>query len=237
MINQFGQEQTSPELITPETPTQAELAEQVATLNKRYTDLQSYHDKTRISLERQNSDLRKANTVFTPPKTADELEVFKTENPDWYGAMETVAHTMASNFMKPIQEELNTSKAEASLIKLQAAHPDVSEIFASEHFKQWANDQGPEIQAWLNEQHDADKVIRAISYYKAMSANSPSVSTAPNNLQASTAVSTHGSVVNPSVGEQIQRYSRKQIDKMHPAEYEKHYEAIKYASQNGLLTA
>lgn len=204
---------------------------------KRYKDLQSYSDKTLNGLKSENLRLREASTVFTPPKTAEELETFGQQNPDWMGVIETVAHNIAAKNMAPIQEELNKSKASTAAAELLSAHPDAGTITSTPDFQQWAAEQGPEIQAWLADEHDASKVIRALSYYKAMrSTQAPVVPTHQQDLSAAQAVRTHGSVVTPQTSEQPRRFSRAEINKMHPAEYEKNYEAIKYASQNGLLT-
>lgn len=230
-----GQEQPLTGLINQEAPAQSE--PEIVNWEKRYKDLQSYADKTRVGLESDNARLRKAATVFTPPKTSDELEAFSKENPDWMGVIETVAHNIASNSIQSLQEDVNKSKATNAAQELRIAHPDFAEIYASDVFKQWANDQGPEIQAWINEQYDASKVIRALNYFKAMSSQAPAAPTQYNEPSASEAVRTHGSVVTPQshVG-QPKRFTRAQISKMHPSEYEANYEAIKFAAQNGLLT-
>lgn len=202
---------------------------------KRYKDLQSYSDKTLNGLKAENLRLKENATVFTPPKTPEELESFGQQNPDWMGVIETVAHNIASKNLAPIQEEMNQAKANQAAAELLQAHPDAGTITQTPDFQQWATEQGSEIQAWLADEHDASKVIRALSYYKAMRSTAPIVPTHQQDLTAAQAVNTHGSVVTPTTSEQAKRYSRAAISKMHPAEYEANYEAIKYASQNGLL--
>ena len=66
----------------PEVINQADTGSQTNTTQtidweKRYKDLQSYSDKTKLGLQGRISDLEAKATVFTPPKTAEELEVFK----------------------------------------------------------------------------------------------------------------------------------------------------------------
>jgi len=202
---------------------------------KRYKDLQSYSDK---ELNGMRVKLQEATQVFQPPKTDEELKAFGETNPDWMGVIETVAHNIAAKNMQPIQEELNKSKASTAAAELLSAHPDAGTISQSPDFQQWAAEQGPDIQAWLADEHDASKVIRALTFYKAMrSTNQVPVSQPTyNDPSAARAVSTHGSVVTPQTSEQHKRFSRREINAMHPNVYEKNYEAIKYASQNGLLT-
>lgn len=204
---------------------------------KRYKDLQSYSDKTIGSLRSENDNLRKQSTVFVPPKTPEELEAFKRENPDWMGVIETVASQIATNSLAPLQEDLNRSKADKAAAEIKAAHPDILDIVQSDVFKQWAEDQGPEIQSWLNEQYDSSKVIRALNYFKAMNGRQETATVRTQEpTPGAMAVATHGSVVTPQTEVQPRRFSRAAIAKMHPAEYERNYEAIKFAAQNGLLT-
>ena len=219
---------------SPEAPlTLEELQAQLVVSNKRYTDLQSHHDKTRTGLESQVNRLQKESIVFTPPKTAEELADFKVSNPDWMGVIETVAHDIAANSIKPIQEDLNTAKSAKAAAELLQAHPDAVAISQTEEFKQWATAQGSDIQSWLNDEYDSAKVIRALNYYKAMS----SYQSAPTRTEpsAADAVSTHGSVVTPQTLGQPKVFTREQIEKMNQHEYAANLEAIQVAYTNGLI--
>lgn len=206
------------------------------TLTKRYKDLQSHHDKVRVDLEGKNQVLRDKSVVFTPPKTEEELALFKTENPDFYGVIESVAHNMSAQSMKSLQATVDAAQATTAMAEIRAAHPDFAEIFNSDPFKAWANDQGPEIQAWINEDKDSSKVIRALSYYKAMtSTQAPVAPTQYIEPSASELVRTQGSAVNTQAEGQPLRFTREQIAKMHPTEYAANHEAIAFAAANGLI--
>jgi hypothetical protein len=200
---------------------------------KRYKDLQSFADKTRVGLESENIRLRKATTVFTPPKTAEDLALFRNENPDWMGVIETVAHDIASNSIAHLQEDVNKAKQNAAASEIVAAHPDAMAILSSPEFDQWANNQGPEIRVWLQDEFDSSKVIRVINYYKAMSSHAPVAPTQYNEPSAAQAVRTHGSVVTPQTEAQPVRFTREQINRMHPDVYEANYDAIKAQAQSG----
>ncbi len=229
-MSTFENVDPSQEVINPEAHQQTE---PVVDWEKRYKDLQSYADKNRVGLEAENQRLRKATTVFTPPKTPEELASFRTENPDWMGVIETVAHDIASNSIQTLQQDVNKAKQTAAASEIVAAHPDAMAILSSPEFDQWANDQGPEIQAWLKDEFDSSKVIRSINYYKAMSSHASSVPTQYNEPSAAQAVSTHGSVVTPQTQELPRRFTREQINRMHPDEYEANFEAIKAFAQSG----
>lgn len=217
-------------IINQEAP---QTTEPVVDWEKRYKDLQSYSDKTRVSLESENARLRKDTTVFTPPKTPEELASFRTENPDWMGVIETVAHDIASNSIQSLQADVNQSKQDKAAAEIMASHPDAPAILASSEFEQWANSQGPEIQAWLKNELDSSPVIRVLNYYKAMSSQASVAPTQHNDLSAAEAVRTHGSVVTPQTQELPRRFTREQINRMHPDEYEKNFEAIKAQAQAG----
>ncbi len=229
-MSTIGNPEPSPGLINPEAH---QTTEPVVDWEKRYKDLQSYADKTRVGLESENLRLRKEATVFTPPKTAEELQTFRTENPDWMGVIETVAHDIASNSIASLQEDVNKAKQTAAASEIVAAHPDAMTILSSPEFDQWANNQGPEIQRWLKNEVDSAPVIRALNYYKAMSSQAPVAPTQYNEPSAAQAVRTHGSVVTPQTEVIPQRFTREQINRMHPDEYERNYEAIKAQAQAG----
>lgn len=218
-----------------------DMQSQLAAVNKelevskdRYTNLQSHHDKTRTGLESENRRLKKESSVFTPPKTPEELAAFKETNPDWMGVIETVAHDIASNSLKPIQEDLSKAKAEKAAAELLQAHPDALEISQTEHFQTWATAQGPDIQSWLADEHDASKVIRALNYYKAMNTSATQVPTY-NEPSAADAVSTHGSVVTPQTQGNQRVFTREQIERMSQRDYAANQEEIQKQYAQGLI--
>ena len=209
---------------------------------KRYKDLQSYSDKTKLGLQGRISDLEAKATVFTPPKTADELELFEKENPDWMGVIKTVAHQYAANSIQDLTAKVNKAEQISAAELLRAAHPDYATIYGSEHFKAWASAQDTQIQEWLASESDAAPVIRALTYYKAVSAAELSTQQTQANKSnqyqentAANAVSTSGSVVSPIGQAQIQSFTVEEINAMHPDVYEQNAEAIQAAQQAGLI--
>lgn len=211
-----------------------ELQSQLDVSTKRYTDLQSYHDKTRTGLESEVNRLRQESSVFTPPKTKEELATWFDDKPDWKGVIETVAHDIAKSSIAPIQEDLNRAKSEKAAAQLLQAHPDAVAVSQTEEFKTWATAQGPEIQSWLADEHDSSKVIRALNYYKAMSSYAAPAQTY-DEPSAADAVSTHGSVVNPQTQGQGRSFTREQIEKMNVHEYTANQAAIEAAYSQGLI--
>lgn len=229
----------------PEVINQADTGSQTNTTQtidweKRYKDLQSYSDKTKLGLQGRISDLEAKASVFTPPKTAEELEVFKGENPDWMGVIETVAHNMAASSIQDLTAKVHKAEQVSAAEQLRAAHPDFAEIYQSEQFKAWASAQDESIQNWIKEENDAAPVIRALNYYKAMNATVSQQTQAiePNQYQENTAanaVSTSGSVVSPAGEAQARSFTVEEINAMHPDVYEQNAEAINIAHKAGLI--
>ena len=208
-----------------------ELQAKLDVANKRYTDLQSHHDKTRTGLETENARLMRETTVFTPPKTTEELEDWFKDKPDWKGAIETTAKLIAADTIKPIQDDLNLAKAQTAQAELLQVHPDAGTIYHSENFKTWATAQGPEIQSWLEDEYDSSKVIRALNYYKAMTSTAPTQTF--NEPSAADAVSTHTSVVTPQTQGSTRVFTREQIEKMNIREYAANQKDIEEAYAQG----
>lgn len=204
---------------------------------KRYKDLQSYADKKRVEMERQINELRKQSSTFVPPKTKEELEQFKHTNPDHYGAIESIAYTMFEDQINPLREQLTKSQQEAAQAKILQAHPDAFEIANSPEFKAWAEAEGPEIQAWIEETVDASKPIRALSYYKAIANRQQAQNHKPTvDHSAAQAVNVNSGSHIPTGTEGLRAFTRKEIEGMNVAEYEKNYEAIMAAHAAGLIT-
>ncbi|WGH49989.1 hypothetical protein [Pseudoalteromonas phage vB_PtuP_Slicky01] len=205
---------------------------------KRYKDLQSYADKTRVSLERQIGELRQQATSFVAPRTKEELELFKQQNPDHFGTIETVADMMIQDRIAPLQQELRSAKQRQALAQIREAHPDFATIVNSPEFQAWAEQEGPEIQAWLEEEIDASKPIRALTYYKAVAGynRQAPVVQPTQDYSAAQAVNLRGGSPNPTGTEGLRSYTRDQIERMSVVEYEANIESIQRAHAAGLIS-
>lgn len=231
--------------VNDERPTYEQLMMQVSTEQERYRNLQSYHDKTRTGLEKQVSDLRTQSSTFVPPKTEEEMNLFRQEHADLYGTIETMLHQKQEASLSGIKQDLQAAKAREAIAQIRLAHPDCYEIFNSEHFQVWATEQGPEMQAWVNEEHDASKVIRALTYYKAMASRqlsngmTQSKQYEMNNSSSAAAesVNTRSSVSHnhTTLDNQPRAFTRAQISKMHINEYEANREAIAQSAAAGMI--
>ena len=84
---------------------------------------------------------RSAQPQYQPPKSAEELERFKSEYPDLYDTVETVAHMRSEEQMNALQQKLSAiemreaemSKRDAELA-LRERHPDFEDIRGDDSF-------------------------------------------------------------------------------------------------------
>lgn len=142
---------------------------------KRYKDLQSYNSRKMSELQHTIVELQKQGVpkLFVP-KTPEEMEAFKAQNPDTFAVIETMAANIAQTKMSSYDEklaevsgDLMDTKIERASLAIVAAHPDYEAVIQSDKFHQWANTQTPEVQDWIyNNPDDPSKAIRALSLFK-----------------------------------------------------------------------
>lgn len=145
---------------------------------KRYDDLKRYYDRKLGDWNSKEGDLKaqlKENRPkYTPPKSEEELKIFKEEYPDIYGVVETVSHLQSKNEMTSLQEEVEALKkrnetlaAREAQLELSKYHPDFNEIKESDDFHNWAEEQPNEIKSWIYENNNNGKLAaRAVDLYK-----------------------------------------------------------------------
>lgn len=202
---------------------------------KRYKDLQSYHDKTRSTLETQLKQLKDETGTLVLPRTQEELEDFKTRNPEHYGTIETIANQLVEQRLQPLQDNMKEAKREAAMAKLSQAHPDWQEFAGNENFLAWAEAEG--LTDWVSEEFDASKPIRAITFYKMFlqsnkQEDKPKRSTVDPAAQA---VNVNSGAPTPTGNEGLRSYTRQQIERMSVVEYEHNLESIQAAQAAGLI--
>ena len=145
---------------------------------KRYDDLKRYYDRKLGDWNAKEGDLKaqlQANRPkYTPPKSEEELKVFKEEYPDIYGVVETVSHLQSRNEMTSLQEEVEALKkkndslaAREAQLELSKYHPDFNDIKESDDFHNWADEQPMEIKSWIYENNNNGKLAaRAVDLYR-----------------------------------------------------------------------
>lgn len=212
---------------------------------KRYDDLKRHHDKKINEFKQKIDELKKSDAPhYTPPKSLEDLENWKKENPDMYAVVESVAHLRTTQEIQEMQEELGKIKeklqyeeARAAYAELKALVPDFEEIRQNEDFHKWAEEQPEQVQNWIyNNRTDALLAAKAINLYKAergvKSASKPQPPIRkPAEQDAAQAVSVGRRVEEPQSQERV--WTTSEISKLHWKEYEKYKAEIDRAWSEG----
>ena len=164
--------------VNREVPQEATEEKSSGNYKKRYDDLKKHYDSRLSQFKQREQELIQEATANRPeykaPKTAEELEQFKSEYPDVYEVVETVAHLQSENQVADLQERLDAMQSrETEMLKREAEkdlmvkHPDFSDIRSSDEFHSWAEDQPKEIQDWIyNNPNNASLASKAIDLFK-----------------------------------------------------------------------
>ena len=213
---------------------------------KRYDDLKKHYDSKLNQFKAREEELltQVKQPEYVAPKTEEELEKFKTEYPDVYEVVETVAHLQSESKSKILEERLSKlQERENDLIRQDAEkrlldrHPDFEDIRNSDDFHDWAKEQHSSIQAWIYENNnDADLASRALDLFKRDIGIEPSRAKSSSKRQtrksAADMVSTKTTSVEPSK-EKI--WSEKEIASMSMEEFDKYESEISEAMQQGRI--
>jgi len=213
---------------------------------KRYDDLKKHYDNKLNEFKHREEEL--INQVQQPeykaPKTEEELERFKTDYPDVYEVVETVAHMQSETKAKVLEERLSKlQEREEQLIRqdaekrLNERHPDFEDIRNSDDFHTWAKEQPDSIQKWIySNADDADLASRALDLFKKdMGMDVPKEtksSSKPTRKSAADMVSTKTTTVEPK---QEKVWSEREIAALSMAEFDKYEQEISNAMQEGRI--
>jgi len=217
---------------------------------KRYDDLKKHYDSSLNNFRQRETELLQKVTANQPeykaPKTAEELEQFKSQYPDVYEVVESVAHMQSENQVSELQTRLDAMQGrEAELLKQEAEkdlrenHPDFDEIRNSDEFQDWANLQPESIKDWIfNNPDDALLASRALDLFKkdiGLEVQGVTQSTS-NSKQTEQSAADMISTKTTSVDTNQQRvWSEREIAAMSVAEFDKYESEISDAMQEGRI--
>jgi len=214
---------------------------------KRYDDLKKHYDSKLNEFKSREQELieeaTKNRPTYKAPKSPEDLEQFKTEYPDVYDVVETVAHMQSESKAKVLEERLSKlQERENQLIRQDAEkrlmdrHPDFEDIRNSDDFHGWAKKQPKSIQDWIySNANDADLASRALDLFKKDFGIEPTKtksSSKPTRQSAADMVSTKTTSVQPT---QQKVWSEKEIAVMSVAEFDKYEKEISDAMQEGRI--
>jgi hypothetical protein len=166
---------------------------------KRYDDLKRHYDQKLSEFKQKEQELtamaKNAQPKYQAPRTPEQLEKFKTEYPDLYDTVESVAYMRSSEQVNQLQEQLKMiqereamalrREAEADLI---SRHPDFEDIRGSDDFHNWAREQPEQIQDWIYKNPDNAKLAsKAIDLFKLENGLQTQTKSQPRKPQGSAA--------------------------------------------------
>ena len=214
---------------------------------KRYDDLKKHYDSKLNEFKSREQELieeaTKNRTDYKAPKSPEELEQFKTEYPDVYEVVETVAHMQSETKAKVLEERLSKLQERENQLVRQSAekrlmerHPDFEDIRNSDDFHGWAKEQPKSIQDWIySNASDADLASRALDLFKKDFGIEPTKtesSSKQTRKSAADMVSTKTKSIEPN---QQKVWSEKEIAAMSIAEFDKYESEISEAMQYGRI--
>ena len=213
---------------------------------KRYDDLKKHYDSKLNEFKSREEELltQVKQPEYRAPKSPEELEKFKTDYPDVYEVVETVAHMQSESKAKVLEERLSKlQERENDLVRQDAEkrlmdrHPDFEDIRNSDDFHEWAKEQHSSIQAWIYDNNDdADLASRALDLFKKdLGIDVPKAklsSKKPTKQSAADMVSTKTTSVEPN-SEKV--WSEREIASMSMAEFDKYEQEISDAMQEGRI--
>ena len=211
---------------------------------KRYDDLKRHYDQKLSEFKQKEQELtamaKNAQPQYEAPKTPEELEKFKTEYPDLYDTVESVAYLRSSEQVNQLQEQLQMiQQREATALKREAEadlisrHPDFEDIRGSDNFHKWAEDQPEQIQDWIYKNPDnAMLASKAIDLFKLETGLSTQTKSQPRKPQGSAAdmVSTKTTTVD---AQQPKIWTEREIAAMSLDTFDKYEDEINLAVTEG----
>ena len=215
---------------------------------KRYDDLKKHYDQKLSEFKRTEQELRdqakEAEPQYQAPKTQEDLDRFRTEYPDLYDTVETVAHMRSQQEVEALRSKLSViEQREAEIAAreaesaLQERHPDFDQIRGDDSFHEWAQEQPNQIQDWIyNNPNNVTLAIKALDLYKLETGKGQgsrkrrSGNRQPHGGSAADMVSTKTTNVD---AKEAKIWTESEIAKMSLDQFDRHEEEIKIAMEEG----
>ena len=214
---------------------------------KRYDDLKRHYDERISEFKQKEQELlaqaQSAQPAYEPPKSEEELEQFRTQYPDLYETVESVAHLRSQKEVQALQQKMQVIEEREAMIsrreaetKLRDRHPDFEDIRGDEGFHEWAKEQPVEIQGWIyNNPDNVSLASRAIDIYKmemGMNVGSPrnQSSQKTSRKEAASLVSTKTTSVDTK---QPKVWTTREIAALSMDDYDRLEKEIDQAAQEG----
>ena len=215
---------------------------------KRYDDLKKHYDQKLSEFKRTEQELRdqakEAEPQYQAPKTQEDLDRFRTEYPDLYDTVETVAHMRSQQEVEALRSRFSVIEEREAQIAareaesaLQERHPDFDQIRGDDSFHEWAQEQPDQIQDWIyNNPNNVTLAVKALDLYKLETGKGQgsrkrrSGNRQPQGGSAADMVSTKTTNVD---AKEAKIWTESEIAKMSLDQFDRHEEEIKIAMEEG----
>ena len=215
---------------------------------KRYDDLKKHYDQKLSEFKRTEQELREqsreAEPQYQAPKTQEDLDRFRTEYPDLYDTVETVAHMRSQQEVEALRSRFSVIEEREAQIAareaesaLQERHPDFDQIRGDDSFHEWAQEQPNQIQDWIyNNPNDVTLAVKALDLYKLETGKGQgsrkrrSGNRQPQGGSAADMVSTKTTNVD---AKEAKIWTESEIAKMSLDQFDRHEDEIKIAMEEG----
>ncbi len=216
---------------------------------KRYDDLKSHYDTKLSTWRKEKEEIltqlqtnKKSNVVM--PKTPEEIEKFKQENPDVYDVIETIASMKTDSRVQDVEEHLNILREKEFELERQNAqrellnhHSDFLELKDSEEFTEWLKDQPDNIAEGVTKNAtDVRWAVRTIDLYKLDKGIGKPKSKSRKPSDAAKVVKTTTAsqdITDKNQGKKIWTYE--EISRLKPHEFVRLEEEIDLANREGRI--
>jgi len=213
---------------------------------KRYDDLKKHYDQKLSEFKRTEQELREqsreAEPQYQAPKSQEDLDRFRTEYPDLYDTVETVAHmrsqqeveALRSRFSVIEEREAQIAAREAEAA-LQERHPDFDQIRGDDSFHEWAQEQPNQIQDWIyNNPNDVTLAVKALDLYKLETGKGQGSRKRRSNRQQTGSAADMVSTKTTNVdAKEAKIWTESEIAKMSLDQFDRHEDEIKIAMEEG----
>ena len=213
---------------------------------KRYDDLKKHYDQRISDFKQRELELQAAameqQPAYAPPKSLEDLEEFKSQYPDLYETVESVAHLQSEQQLEQIKSKLSViEEREAAITRREAEtalherHPDFDDIRGDDRFHEWAKEQPEQIQGWIyNNPDNVPLAIKAIDLYKLETGLSSTKSAKNKKSQPTSSAADFVSTKTNAVdAKQPKVWTQREISKLSMAQFDKYESEIDQAIMEG----
>jgi hypothetical protein len=211
---------------------------------KRYDDLKKHYDDKIAEFKQRELEMTSAaaEPTYAPPKSVEDLEEFKTQYPDLYETVETVAHLQSEQQVESLKAKMSVIEERESAIRkreaeetLRTKHPDFETIKTDEQFHDWAQNQPEQIQDWIYSNPDnATLAVKAIDLYKLENGISTEAKAKTRQSQPQSSAADFVSTKTTTVdAKQPKIWTQREIAALSMAQYDKYEEEIDQAIMEG----